>query len=457
MKQSILLVLLGMTASISAYGQNTAAKTPDRYLVRLRDGVSADQIAAKHKASGFHAFKHVINGFSGTLTPSQLNTLKADPAVLSVAIDRAVKAHGSLADIDAWANLVGINGKPGGGTTTTRAAETLPAGVERIGAIPGIVSYTGNGVGVAVVDTGIDMNHLDLRLGAKSFKAQVTNGLLVTSESPTAGQDDNSHGTHVAGTIGAKFDGYDVIGVAPNVTLYAVKVLNSAGSGYESTVMAGLDWIANNASTVTPAIRVVNMSLGRAGTLNDSLPYRAAIKKLVDMGLTVVVSAGNDATKEVSGMVPATYPEVIAIASTTARAGTTTISAFIDRDSASTFTTDGAFNASTGIGVTVSAPGEQQENIVRGRISGVGILSTKLGGGTVRMSGTSMSCPHATGVVALLYEQTGGTMTAEQVRSRLMTGALKAGAAPYASPTSSFTFDGVKEGVLDAIGALNAQ
>ncbi len=452
MMNNTCLALLGISLTLSAFGQNSGQKTPDRYIVRLRDGVSADFIAAKHRATGHHSFKRVINGFSGTVAADKLNALKADPAVMSVAIDRAVDAHASLDDLEAWAKMLGIRSP----TVGKRAKEVLPAGVERIGAIPGIVGFTGNGVGVAVVDTGIDLKHADLRPGSLSFKAQVSNGVLVTSEGSTAGQDDNGHGTHVAGIIGAKWDGFDVIGVAPNVTLYAVKVLNSAGSGYESTVMAGLDWVANNATKVTPAIRVVNMSLGRAGTLNDSPPYRAAIKKLVDMGITVVVSAGNDPSREVAGMVPATYPEVIAVASTTARAGTTNLSFYIDRDSASTFTTDGAFNVTTGIGVTVSAPGEQQENIIRGRISGVGILSTRLGGGTTSMSGTSMSAPHASGVVALLYEQTGGSISAGNVRSRLMSGAIKAGAAPYSSPTPTYTFDGIKEGVLDAIGALNA-
>lgn len=443
---SILFVL-----SLSAQAQSTL-KSPDRYIVRLRDGVSADAIAAKHRAKGHVKFQRVINGFSGQVSADRVNALKADPSVLSMAIDRAVDAHGALDDIAAWAKMVGLKAP----TTTKRAAETLPAGVERVGAIPGIVLQTGLGVGVAVVDTGIDLKHPDLRPGATSFKAAVVNGVLTTTTSSTAGQDDNGHGTHVAGIIGAKWDGFDVIGVAPNVTVYAVKVLNSAGSGYESTVMAGLDWVASNATKVAPAIKVVNMSLGRAGTLNDSPPYRAAIKKLVDMGITVVVSAGNDPTREVSGMVPATYPEVIAIASTTARAGTSDRRSFMDRDSASTFTTDGAFNSATGIGVTVSAPGEQQENISRGYISGVGILSTKLGGGTVRMSGTSMSAPHAAGVAALLYEQTGGGITPDRVRARFVTGALKAGTAPYNSPTASYSFDGVREGVLDAIGALNA-
>jgi subtilisin len=257
----------------------------------------------------------------------------------------------------------------------------------------------------------------------------------------------------VGGIIAARYDGYDVVGVAPEATLYAVKVLNSAGSGTDSTVLAGLDWVAKNANLVNPPIRVVNMSLGRPGTLGDNASYRAAVKKLRDMGITVVVSAGNDQSKEVSAVVPATYPEVIAVASTTAKAGTDDIGWFIGADTASYFTTDGAFNSSTGIGVTISAPGADQEDIVSGYIQSVGILSTRLGGGTTRMSGTSMAAPHTAGVVALMYQQAGGTLSPESIRATLMSTASKIGSAPFNSPTSTYTFDGVREGVLDAIGA----
>jgi subtilisin len=329
------------------------------------------------------------------------------------------------------------------------------AGVARIGAIPGVIAQTGSGVGVAVVDTGVDFNHPDLPLGSKSFKAIVSRNRLQLSEGATVGQDDNGHGTHVGGTIAARQDGYDVIGVAPRATLYAVKVLDKAGSGYDSTVLAGLDWVAKNAATVVPPIRVVNMSLGRPGTLGDNTSYRNAVKKLRDLGITVVVSAGNDQSKEVSAVVPATYPEVIAVASTTAKDGTDDIGWFIGADTASYFSTDGAFNASTGIGVSISAPGEEQEDIVSGYIQSVGILSTRLGGGTTRMSGTSMSSPHTAGVVALLYEQAGGAIDPESVRAKLMSSASNAGSAPFNSPTSSYTFDGVREGVLDALGATD--
>lgn len=432
---------LAFSVAVSAHAQNFGDKVPGRFIVELKPGASVPAVVAKHAVLPDVVFSDAFRGFAGDLPPGKAAALKQDPSVLSVVEDR----------------LIGAHGKPtagGGGTgTITRAAEVLPAGVARIGAIPGVIAQTGKGIGVAVVDTGVDFKHPDLVLGAKSFKAIISRTKLQLSEGTTVGQDDNGHGTHVGGIIAARQDGYDVIGVAPQATLYAVKVLDSAGSGYDSTVIAGLDWVARNAATVVPPIKVVNMSLGRPGTLGDNSSYRTAVKKLRDLGITVVVSAGNDQSKEVSAVVPATYPEVIAVASTSAKDGTDDIGWFIGSDTASYFTTDGAFNSTTGIGVSISAPGEDQENIVSGYIQSVGILSTRLGGGTTRMSGTSMSSPHTAGVVALLYQQAGGAISPETVRSKIMTSALKIGSAPFNSPTSSYTFDGVREGVLDALGA----
>lgn len=434
---------LVLTTAATAQVQNPGDKVPGRYIVELKQGASAPVVAAKHAVVPDAQFSRAFNGFAGDIPPARVGALKQDPNVLSVVEDR----------------VIGLHGKPGsgGGGTTTPAKEVLPAGVARIGAIPGVIPYTGQGVGVAVVDTGVDFRHPDLPLGSTSFRAVVVRNRMQISEGSTAGQDDNGHGTHVGGIIAARYNGYDVIGVAPDATLYAVKVLDSAGRGYDSSVLAGLDWVAKNAATVNPPIKVVNMSLGRPGTLGDNSAYRTAVRKLRDLGITIVVSAGNDQSQEVSAVVPATYPEVIAVASTTAKAGTDDIGWFIGSDTASYFTTDGAFNTFTGIGVTISAPGEEQENIASGYIQTVGILSTRLGGGTTRMSGTSMSSPHAAGVVALLYQQGGGALTPESIRATLMSSASKAGSAPFNSPTSGYTFDGVREGVLDALGATGAK
>src|SRR5262249_8584669 len=137
----------------------------------------------------------------------------------------------------------------------------------------------------------------------------------------TSCQDDNGHGTHVSGIVAAKDNTTGVLGVAPNATLYCVKVLDSTGSGSDSDVIAGLQFVLQNAATAAPPIRVVNMSLGRDGSVNDNPVMRAAVQSLYNAGITVVVAAGNDSLKEVKSQVPASYPEVLAISSTSATDG----------------------------------------------------------------------------------------------------------------------------------------
>ncbi len=408
------------------------AAIPNRYIVEVQAGVNPRLVAPAHGIVPDFVYQRAVNGFAGHVPPGRLAALVADRRVVLVVPDRAVAA----------------NAKPGGGGGT--AGQVVPAGVQRIGAAPGSLTYNGAGVGVAVVDTGVDFNHTDLQpLGAASFSAFLSSA-----------QDNNGHGTHVAGTIAAHNNTTDVVGVAPSATIYAVKVLDAAGSGSDSSVTAGLDWVAANAATVVPRIRVVNMSLGRAGTLGDNPILRAAIQTLTSSGIAVIVAAGNDAALEVSQQVPSTYPEVIAVASTTAEAGTNQyrfFSGVIGPDTASYFTSDGAFNVGTGIGVTISGPGEDKENISKsGGISSVGILSTKLGGGTTRMSGTSMASPHTAGVAALIWQKAlslSQSVSSEDIRARLQNGATNA-AAPLDSPTTSYSFDGEREGVLSAPGAL---
>jgi subtilisin family serine protease len=234
-----------------------------------------------------------------------------------------------------------------------------------------------------------------------------------------------------------------VVGVAPGASLYAVKVLDAQGSGSDAEVVAGLDWVSANAASLN--IKVVNMSLGRPASSDDSFMH-GAIQDLVTAGVTVVVSAGNDCGAEVGDLVPSGFSEVIAVGSTTAKAGTSAYANIqVPADMASYFTTDG-------VGVTVSAPGEESENVMKGyRLQSVGILSLRLGGGTTRMAGTSMASPHVAGVAALIYQKF-PLLTPAAVKSRIANNPT-AGSAPRPGITTCYTADGELEGVVSAVSA----
>ncbi len=245
-----------------------------------------------------------------------------------------------------------------------------------------------------------------------------------------------------------------MVGVAPKATLYCGKALNDQGSGSDSTLIAVLDWVNVNATSVTPNIRVVNMSLGRNKAADDmNGPLHEAIKRLHAKNIVVVAAAGNEPGDEVKDKVPAGFREVVAVASTSAIDGTNscrTYSGKVLADTASYFTTDGKLDTITGIGVTISAPGADQEDITRACfLSALGILSLKTGGGTTRMFGTSMAAPHVAGIVARIFQKNlAGTV--EDVRTYLRGNAYRAGVAPLNSPASSYTFDGEREGIAKA-------
>lgn len=233
-------------------------------------------------------------------------------------------------------------------------------GVKRIGA--GTVHDGGNkgtGVKVAVIDSGVDYNHPDLAgrvVGGYDFVNSDTDPL-----------DDNGHGTHVAGTVAALDNDVGVVGVGPEVSIYALKVLNSSGSGRWSDVIAALDW------AVTNGIQATNNSYGSGS--NPGGVVEAAFNAAEAAGIYHAAAAGNSgncAGKGDNVGYPAKFASVIAVAATN------------KSDSRPCF-------SSTGPAVELSAPG-------------VSINSTKLGGGYVEFNGTSMASPHVAGVAALVLK-----------------------------------------------------
>ncbi len=271
----------------------------------------------------------------------------------------------------------------------TTMAQSIPWGIDRIGAPAAqAAGVTGSGVNVAVLDTGIDP-HPDLNVqGGVSF---------VPGES---GSDDgNGHGTHVAGTIAALDNNEGVLGVAPDVDLFAVKVLSASGSGSISSIAQGLEWAADN------DMDVANLSLGSP---SPSQTLEQAVNDASDSGVLVVAASGNSGTASLG--YPARYENAMAVGATD------------QSDNLASF-------SQYGEGLDIVAPG-------------VGVESTYPGGGYDSLSGTSMATPHVAGAAALVKQQNPG-WTNEQIRAHLNDTATDLG--------DSFRFG---SGLLDAENAL---
>ncbi|MDP8943564.1 MAG: S8 family serine peptidase [Actinomycetota bacterium] len=237
-------------------------------------------------------------------------------------------------------------------------AQALPWGIDKIDADLSS-TFAGNGAGAVsnvnayVIDTGVDKTHADLTVVNHVNFAGGPN------------KDCHGHGTHVAGTVAAEDNTSDVVGVAPGAPLTGVKVLGCGGSGTTSGVIKGVDWVTGNAKK--PA--VANMSLG--GGVSQALDD--AVVRSAGSGVFYALAAGNDGAD--------------ACDSSPARAGAGT-----DNGIATTAATDSGDNETSwsnyGSCVDIWAPGAS-------------ILSTKKGGGTTTMSGTSMASPHVGGGGAL--------------------------------------------------------
>ena len=430
------LVIVGFIsamACVAAAVQLQPSHRSGRFIVALKPEADVAQVADGHGLERKHSFEGEVRGWAGEIPANELEELAADPNVASVVPDSPVSAF--------------AEGDP---EEPVAAGPLVPAGVQRVGAAPGTTDYNGAGIGVAVLDTGIDLNNTDLLCSSNTFS---TYGALA--------QDDNGHGTHVAGIIAGLGRAPGTVGIAPGVVLYPVKVLDAHGNGYDSDILAGLNWIRQNATNFAPPVRVINMSFGRPASRHDQL-LRAAIASVVAQGITVVAAAGNDPARQVRETVPGGFPEVIAVASTTATVGQGEPGyGGIAADTASFFTSAGAMDA-TGSGVAISAPGEEREDIQDDRVNSVGILSTWPGGGLARMSGTSMAAPHVSGAVALLYQKAawfGFQLQPVEAKLAIMNGD-RIGVAPLDSRTTQgyyldFRFDGEREGILDVPSALS--
>ncbi len=239
--------------------------------------------------------------------------------------------------------------------------------------------FQGQGITVAVIDTGVDLDHPDLQANIVSGKSFVSG-----VSSP---DDDYGHGTHVAGTVAAVNNNGGVIGVAPKASIMPVKVLNSSGSGSTFAVADGIEWAADNGA------KVINLSLASTG---NSSTLKAAVDYAYNKGILVVAAGGNcsDSSYALNGctyqdqpVYPAAYSNVIAVASTTSS------------DSQSSFSNQGSY-------IDIAAPGSS-------------IYSPYYLGSYTTMSGTSMASPHVAGLAALIWSQD-TSLTQQQVWTQII-------------------------------------
>ncbi|HYW07459.1 MAG TPA: S8 family peptidase [Longimicrobium sp.] len=310
---------------------------PGEYIVVLNDGADARSVAAVAGVSPKHVYTTALDGFSATLNQGQLVALQHNPNVKWIEQDQVVELS----------------------TTQTGATWGLDRIDQRNLPLSTTYDYTPTGAGVRayIIDTGINTGHTDFG-GRASIASDFIGG----------GSDDcHGHGTHVAGTVGST-----TYGVAKDVTLLGVRVVDCTGTPNNSTVIAGIDWTAANA--VKPAVATVSLVSAASSTVD------AAINGLINSGVITVVSAGNS-NANACNYSPARVANAITVAASTS--------------------SDGRWiNSNYGTCVDVFAPG-------------VNIMSTWIGSPSMTgsISGTSMAAPHVAGVAALYLE---GNTTASQ-------------------------------------------
>ncbi|HYI59118.1 MAG TPA: S8 family serine peptidase [Microlunatus sp.] len=337
---------------VAAEPARADGEATDRYIVTTTsDQVTPTAVDNAEEAGGevVHEYAEVLSGFSAELTPAEVAEVRADPRVEQVVKDGRVRAS---------ANQV-----------------HAPWGLDRLDqrSLPLDRAYgyaqTGAGVTAFVIDSGIRAGHTQFG-GRVGVGIRFANGPVDTNTSDCAG-----HGTHVAGIIGAS-----TYGVAKGVREVPVRVLDCRGSGWNSDVIAGLDWVVAH----QPAGRsVVNLSLG--GDVSNEVD--AAVARTVAAGIPVVVAAGNNGWNACRNS-PARATSAI------------TVAASDSRDRRASFSDYGSC-------VDLFAPG-------------VSILSTSAASDTATLtqSGTSMAAPHVTGLVARLL-QTEPSLTPAQISARL--------------------------------------
>ncbi|HVF12491.1 MAG TPA: S8 family peptidase [Actinomycetota bacterium] len=361
MTRKLLTALFALSLTSALAFPVQASSGAARYIVVLEDGTASDSVASEHSrrfgVDVSHTYSHALSGYAGVIPSARLASIKSDRRVAYVEADGVAHAYGQVA---------------------ASAVQTTPWGIDKIGA--GQYSAAGRAsVNVYVLDTGVDANHPDLNVVSHVNFAGGKNA------------DCNGHGTHVAGTIAARANSIDVVGVMPGAPITGVKVLGCNGSGSYAGIIKGIDWVTSNAAN---KLAIANMSLG--GGVSNAVDD--AVRRSAAAGVFYALAAGNSGAD--------------ACFSSPARAGAGTNNGIMTVAATDSLDREASWS-NYGDCVDLWAPG-------------VSILSTKKGGGTTTMSGTSMASPHGAGGGGL-YLSRNATTTSAAVEGALKNAAQTPG------------------------------
>lgn len=358
----MLLILSFMTPNLIG---EAASEEKERYILTYDQ--EDTQFLSSIGAENIHEWYPMISAVTVSLTEDQANQLKNVKAIKSITKEQVVKIDGQLT---------------GWGMKNTKVDIAQQKG------------KTGEGIKVAVLDTGIDKNHIDLSVVDGICFAVTASG---SSACPDTYMDDHGHGTHVAGIIGARHNNIGVVGVAPNVSLYAVKVLDADGVGVTSAVLNGMEWAINQ------EVDIINLSL-------TTEAHDPALKLMMDyaysQGILVVAAAGNQGNYSGIGDTaeyPGKYSSVISVAATD-------------------YENKRIPESATGPSIEMAAPGDGVYSTIPVHLD---VYDGNQDGYTY-MTGTSMAAPYVSGILALYKEQF-PTKSHEEIRNMLAENAIDLG------------------------------